>query len=220
MACSMNCWNATTAWPTCAPPRWPRLATRFTVDTAQAKRVGETAAALYRAALPRRRAAAASSRAGRALAQAGLGGAVARDRHADLAQRLSQARRLHPRQHRRARLRGERDARASASWCWASAASCASSRPRWTTRPSSMQLLSLAPGGDPVPRAPRPGSAGAARCERRGARAFTIVLLPRTGPRRSRNRRTSCARKCWPGRRSAVGASSSAAAEPAAPLVS
>jgi exopolyphosphatase/guanosine-5'-triphosphate,3'-diphosphate pyrophosphatase len=78
-----------------------RLATKFDVDAAQAQRVGKVATSLLRGlrcgrCLP--------DRAGTRAAQAALGGTAARNRQPDLAQRLPQARRLHPGQRRRARL--------------------------------------------------------------------------------------------------------------------
>ena len=136
-ACCTNCWNATTASPTCAAPRCARLASRFAADAAQAQRVGDTAAALFLQLEPAARGASTGSRAGRALRKLGWAAQLHEIGCADLAQRIPQARRLHPRQRRRAGLRGQRDALARASWCSAIAASCASSRRRWTTKASS-----------------------------------------------------------------------------------
>ena len=75
-----------------------RLAAKFEADAVQAQRVGRVGCALLRQLRQ------GDSRTGAPRAQAWLGRAAARDRQPDLACRLPQARRLHPGQHRRARL--------------------------------------------------------------------------------------------------------------------
>jgi hypothetical protein len=138
-----------------------RLATRFAVDPAQAARVGDTAAALFVQVAPTARGGSTVQPRRPGPAQARLGRAAARDRRAGLAQRLPQAWRLHPRQHRRTRLRGERAACAGPIGAGPArqAAQARSGAGRRNLRDAAARA---AAGRDPVPRASRPGSAGTA----------------------------------------------------------
>ena len=118
-ACSTIC-SAARSSATAAQVTVESISERYHVDRAHAKRVAAMAKALYLAASPH------PDRRERAAPR--VGGAAARDRLLGVAHRLSQARRVHPRERRHARLLRAGAAPPRAARDWAAAAACR----RWT----------------------------------------------------------------------------------------